>query len=124
MQIALFPLCLALLAIRGATGVVAIYIPYESYWIEDRKFYPLDTLPEFLCLVVQCWPCLMARMAQSWPKGRLQDKKGKVHDSEQARSQQEQGNQANTSGSQNKQDANTSLASGQLNGHSNGKSPV
>ena len=25
----------------------------------------------------------MARMAQSWPKGKMQDKKGKVHDSEQ-----------------------------------------
>ena len=63
--------------------MVAIYIPYETYWTEDRKFYPLDTLPEFLCLVVLCWPFLMARMGQSWPKGNLQDKKGKVHDSEQ-----------------------------------------
>lgn len=75
LQVALFPVCAALLAVRGATGCVAIYIPYEYYWIQDRLFYPLDSLPEFCVLVILVWPCLMARMAQSWPRP-VQDVKG------------------------------------------------
>ena len=60
------------LAIRGATGAVAIYIPYQQYWVEDRLFYPLDTFPEYLTLVILSWPAFMARMAQSYPRA-LQD---------------------------------------------------
>ena len=60
--------CDCLLAIRAATGVVAIYEPYEQYWIDDTKYYALDTLPEFLALCILVCPTLMARMAQAYPK--------------------------------------------------------
>ena len=58
------------LAIRGATACVAIYLleQYEKYWLEDKYYYPMDTLPEFIVLAILSWPALFARMAQSWPK--------------------------------------------------------
>ncbi|KAK9794911.1 hypothetical protein WJX73_005103 [Symbiochloris irregularis] len=67
--IALFLVCALLLAIRGSTGVVAIYpSPYEEYWIYDYRFYSLDTLPELCALAICCWPALFARMGQAWPR--------------------------------------------------------
>ena len=64
----MFFICAAFLAIRGATGAVAIYIPYQQYWVEDRLFYPLDTFPEYLTLIILSWPAFMARMAQAYPR--------------------------------------------------------
>lgn len=77
LQVALIPVCAVLLIIRGATGCVAIYIPYEYYWIQDRLFYPLDTLPEFCVLCILVWPCLMAQIAQAWPHPKQDDNNGK-----------------------------------------------
>lgn len=77
LQVIMFFICAMFLAIRGATGCVAIYLPmqYEKYWAEDKYFYPLDTLPEFIVLVIMSWPAFLARMAQSWPKSlKLEDK--------------------------------------------------
>lgn len=48
--------------------MVAIYIPYEDYWVDDVKFYLLDTLPEYLVLIIMVYPAMMARMGQNWPK--------------------------------------------------------
>lgn len=73
----MFFICAVFLAIRGATGCVAIYLPmqYEKYWAEDKYFYPLDTLPELIVLVIMSWPAFLARMAQSWPKSlKIEDK--------------------------------------------------
>lgn len=73
----MFFICAMFLAIRGATGCVAIYLPmkYEKYWAEDKYFYPLDTLPELIVLVIMSWPAFLARMAQSWPKSlKIEDK--------------------------------------------------
>lgn len=67
-QVVLFVICACFLAIRGATGVVAIYIPYEEYWVDDVRFYLLDTLPEYLVLIIMVWPAMLARMGQIWPK--------------------------------------------------------
>ena len=61
----LFVVCACFLAIRDATGVVAIYIPYEEYWVDDVRFYLLDTLPEYLVLIIMVWPAMMARMGQT-----------------------------------------------------------
>ncbi|DBA70143.1 TPA: hypothetical protein ACH3X2_012196 [Trebouxia sp. C0005] len=66
--VVLFVICACFLAIRGATGVVAIYIPYEEYWVDDVRFYLLDTLPEYLVLIIMVWPAMLARMGQIWPK--------------------------------------------------------
>jgi len=77
LQVIMFFICAMFLAIRGATGCVAIYLPmqYEKYWAEDKYFYPLDTLPEFIVLVIMSWPAFLARMAQSWPKSlKVEDK--------------------------------------------------
>ena len=70
LQVIAFFVCGMFLAIRGATGCVAIYVPdrYEKYWAEDKYYYPLDSLPEFIVLVILSWPAFFARMAQSWPK--------------------------------------------------------
>ena len=73
----MFFICGMFLAVRGATGCVAIYLPmkYEKYWAEDKYFYPLDTLPELIVLVIMSWPAFLARMAQSWPKSlKIEDK--------------------------------------------------
>ena len=67
LQVIVFFVCAMFLAIRGATGAVAIYLPYQQYWVEDRLFYPLDTLPEYLTLLILSWPAFMARMAQAYP---------------------------------------------------------
>ena len=77
LQVALIPVCAAVLIIRGATGCVAIYIPYEYYWIQDRLYYPLDSLPELCVLCILVWPCLMARIAQAWPHAKQDNNKGK-----------------------------------------------
>jgi len=77
LQVIMFFICAVFLAIRGATGCVAIYLPmqYEKYWAEDKYFYPLDTLPELIVLVIMSWPAFLARMAQSWPKSlKIEDK--------------------------------------------------
>ena len=79
LQVIMFFVCTIFLAIRGATGAVAIYIPYQQYWAEDRLYYPLDTLPEYLILIILSWPAFMARMAQSYPKA-LQDQGKKKKD--------------------------------------------
>lgn len=68
LQVIMFFICAMLLAIRGATGVVAIYLPYQQYWVEDRLFYPLDTFPEYLTLIMLSWPAFMAQMAQAYPR--------------------------------------------------------
>lgn len=68
LQVILFFACAMFLAIRGATGAVAIYLPYQQYWIEDRLFYSLDTFPEYLVLLILSWPAFMARMAQAYPR--------------------------------------------------------
>ena len=73
----LFVVCACFLAIRGATGVVAIYIPYEEYWVDDVRFYLLDTLPEYLVLIIMVWPAMMARMGQNWPKANKGKDQGK-----------------------------------------------
>jgi len=75
--VVLFVVCACLLAIQGATGVVAIYIPYEDYWVDDVKFYLLDTLPEYLVLIIMVYPAMMARMGQNWPKATKGKDKGK-----------------------------------------------
>ena len=70
LQVIVFFVCGAFLAIRGATACAAIYLleQYEKLWLEDKYYYPLDTLPEFIVLVILLWPAFFARMAQSWPK--------------------------------------------------------
>ena len=79
MQVAMFFVCGIFLAVRGAAGCVAIYLPekYMKIWVEDKYFYPLDTLPEYIVLVILCWPAFLARMAQSWPNSLLIQKHGK-----------------------------------------------
>lgn len=57
--------------------MVAIYIPYEDYWVDDVKFYLLDTLPEYLVLIIMVYPAMMARMGQNWPKATKGKHKGK-----------------------------------------------
>jgi len=57
--------------------VVAIYIPYEDFWVDDVKFYLLDTLPEYLVLIIMVYPAMMARMGQNWPKATKGKDKGK-----------------------------------------------
>ena len=96
----MFLVCAMLLAIRGATGAVAIYLPYEQYWAEDRLFYSLDTLPEFLTLVILSWPGFMGRMAQSYPKS-LQKHKNKKQTSkaETARERSQQSQRQGMNGS-------------------------
>lgn len=66
----MFFVCAVFLAIRGATGCAAIYLPmqYEKYWAQDKYFYPLDTLPKLIVLVIMSWPAFLAQTAQSWPK--------------------------------------------------------
>ena len=66
-QLALLVPCILFLMLRGCTGVVAIYPQKQKYWVDDNWFYSLDTLPEFMCLCILCWPCLFARIAQRWP---------------------------------------------------------
>ena len=88
----MFLVCAMFLAIRGATGATALYLPYGQYWEEDRLFYPLDTLPEFITLIILSWPAFLARMAQSYPKA-LQDQ-GKEEDGSKAVVQQGSDNQA------------------------------
>ena len=68
MQVIVFFVCAVFLAVRGATGAVAIYLPYQQYWAKDRLFYPLDTFPEYLTLLILSWPAFMARMAQAYPR--------------------------------------------------------
>ena len=79
LQVAMFFVCGIFLAVRGAAGCVAIYIPekYMKIWVEDKYFYPLDTLPEYIVLVILCWPAFLARMAQSFPNSLLVQKHGK-----------------------------------------------
>ncbi len=57
--------------------MVAIYIPYEDFWVDDVKFYLLDTLPEYLVLIIMVYPAMMARMGQNWPKATKGKDKGK-----------------------------------------------
>ena len=70
LQVIVFFVCGAFLAVRGATACAAIYLleQTEKYWLEDKYYYPLNTLPEFIVLVILSWPAFFARMAQSWPK--------------------------------------------------------
>lgn len=75
--VVLFAVCACFLAIRDATGVVAIYIPYEEYWVDDVRFYLLDTLPEYLVLIIMVWPAMMARMGQNCPKANKGKDQGK-----------------------------------------------
>ena len=75
LQVIMFFVCGMFLAIRGATGCVAIYLPYQQYWAQDKYYYPLDALPEYIVLVILSWPGFLARMAQSWPKSpQMKDK--------------------------------------------------
>ena len=60
-QIAFFIPVSAILLIRAANGAVALYTNKEFAWADDTWFYCLDTLPEFMSLVVLCWPKLLAR---------------------------------------------------------------
>ena len=76
----LFVVCACFLAIRGATGVVAVYNSYEEYWVDDVRFYLLDTLPEYLVLIIMVWPAMMARMGQNWPKATKGKDQGKGKD--------------------------------------------
>ena len=68
LQVMMFFVCAMFLAIRGATGAVAIYLPYQRYWVEDRLYYPLDTFPEYLTLLILSWPAFLAQMAQAYPR--------------------------------------------------------
>lgn len=58
---------LHVLAIKGATGAASIHLPYQPYWVEDSLFYPLDTSPECLVLLILSWPAVLGRMAQAYP---------------------------------------------------------
>lgn len=83
LQIALLIPCLLFLALRGITGCLAIYPSHEQYWVEDYLYYSMDTFPEFLNLVILCWPTLLARMGQAYPratdpKGQEKAKKGEL----------------------------------------------
>ena len=82
--------CDCLLAIRAATGVVALYTPYKQIWINDVSYYLLDTLPECLALCILVYPTLLARIAQAYPKphqhnGRSEDEEGGQHTKQKTR---------------------------------------
>ena len=54
--------------VRGAAGVCATYMGKEWVWLQDKYFYPLDSLFEFIVLAIMLWPALLARIACAWPK--------------------------------------------------------
>ena len=60
-QIGIFIPAVLLLMVRATAGVVPIYGSKRFVWGDDTWFYLLDTLPEFLSLVILCWPKLLAR---------------------------------------------------------------
>ena len=68
LQLVLLIPCLILLALRGITGALAIYPSKERFWVEDYLYYSMDTLPELLTAAILCWPTLMARIGQSYPR--------------------------------------------------------
>ncbi|KAK9835287.1 hypothetical protein WJX84_003122 [Apatococcus fuscideae] len=70
--------CLIFLALRGTTGALAIYPSKERFWVEDYLYYSLDTLPEFLTALILCWPTLMARIGQGYPRATDPEKAKKV----------------------------------------------
>ena len=85
MQVVLVLVCDCLLAIRAATGVVALYSPYQHLWINDVSYYLLDTLPELLALCILVAPTMLARIAQVYPKppkSKKNSKKKSKQDSE------------------------------------------
>lgn len=63
-------LCSGLQMVRGAAGVCATYMGKEWVWLQDKYFYPLDSLFEFivLAIIMMLWPALLARIACAWPK--------------------------------------------------------
>ena len=60
-QIWILPITVLIGLIRACTGVTALYETKVFVWAEDKYFYPLDVLPDFLVLGVLCWPKLLAR---------------------------------------------------------------
>ena len=70
--------------------MIAIYTPYEEYWVDDVRYYLLDTLPEYMALVIMVWPALMARMGQNWPKATNGKDKGKDKGNQRERQRQRQ----------------------------------
>ena len=68
MQVWILAVCSCLQLVRGATGVTALYKNKEYVWIQDKYFYTLDTLFEFVVLAIMLWPALLARIACAWPK--------------------------------------------------------
>lgn len=57
---------------------MAIYPSKEQYWVEDYLYYSMDTLPEFLALIILCWPTLMARIGQGYPRATDPEKAKKM----------------------------------------------
>lgn len=78
LQLALLIPCLVFLALRGTTGALAIYPSKERFWVEDYLYYSMDTLPELLTAAILCWPTLMARIGQSYPRATNPEKVKKL----------------------------------------------
>lgn len=57
---------------------MAIYPSKEQSWVEDYLYYSMDTLPEFLALTILCWPTLMARIGQGYPRATDPEKAKKM----------------------------------------------
>lgn len=57
---------------------MAIYPSKGQYWVEDYLYYSMDTLPEFLALTILCWPTLMARIGQGYPRATDPEKAKKL----------------------------------------------
>ena len=78
LQIWILAVCSCLLLVRGSAGVCAVYMKKEWVWLQDKYFYSLDTLSEFIVVTTMLWPTLLARIACAWPREPERPASGKV----------------------------------------------
>ena len=102
-QVVLVLVCDCLLAIRAATGVVALYSPYQHLWINDVSYYMLDTLPELLALCILVAPTMLARIAQVYPKPPQSKEKSKEKSKKKSKQDSEGASKGRFNEQQNKQ---------------------